>query len=47
MGLNNSFAITRSNEVYAWGSSAFGKFGIPRSSSWENKIPAKLYLRGT
>ena len=34
LGLNNSFAVTRANEVYAWGSSSFGKFGVPRSSEW-------------
>ena len=34
LGLNNTFAITRNNEVYSWGSSSFGKIGIPKSSGW-------------
>lgn len=47
LGLNNSFCITGSNEVYAWGSSSYGKFGIPRSSDWKVDLPMKLYLPGT
>ena len=47
LGLNNSFALTRDNQVYAWGSSARGKFGIPQSSDWKNIVPKKLYMKGT
>ena len=47
LGLNNSFAISRSNEVYAWGSSSFGKIGVPGSATWKLTIPYKLYLPGT
>lgn len=45
--MNNSFAIARSGEVYAWGSSAFGKFGVPKSSDWKTELPYKLYMKGT
>ena len=43
LGLNNSFALTRSGDLYAWGSSRFGKFGIPKSSDWSVELPYKLW----
>ena len=47
LGLNNSFAISRTNEVFVWGSANFGKVGIPKSSDWSIELPLKLWLRGT
>ena len=47
LGLNNSFAISRTNEVFAWGSASFGKFGIEKSSGWSIELPMKLWKRGT
>ena len=46
LGLNNTFCVTASNEVYAWGSSSHGKFGVPRSSDWTFETPLRLYKTG-
>ena len=39
--------ITRTNEVYTWGSTRFGKIGIEKSSNWLIEAPLKLWKRGT
>ena len=47
LGLNNSFAVTRGNELFAWGSPSYGKQGMPGSAEAEVLVPYKLYLKGT
>jgi len=34
LGLNNTFVTVRSNDLFVFGSSSFGKIGIPNSSNW-------------
>ena len=34
LGLNNTFVTVRSNDLFVFGASSFGKIGIPKSSNW-------------
>ena len=42
-GMNTSFAITKSSELYVWGSGASGKLGLPNTSQMQLLVPRKLF----
>ena len=42
-GMNTSFAITKSSELYVWGSGHSGKVGLPSTSQMQLLTPRKLF----
>lgn len=43
LGMNTSFAITKSSELYVWGSGQYGKMGLPNSTDQQVLVPRKLF----
>ena len=46
-GMNTSFAITKSSELYVWGSGQYGKCGLPQTIGQQILVPRKLFTLST
>ena len=46
-GMNTSFAITKSSELYVWGSGQYGKVGMPNTTDQQILVPRKLFTLST
>ena len=43
LGMNTSFAISKSSELYVWGSGQSGKVGLPNTSQMQLLTPRKIF----